>query len=173
MADVGNMGVYINFWVDARDKITQELAKMERVGIFGTLTIGFLGAAFLSGIGLLVYNYASLQERLFRFTALRALGFSVRQVVSQVSIEYLVLMAYSVAGGVGVGTWASSWFIPFFQAADKNVIDPPMLLARIAWGDIWKIAAVFIVALIAAQIVVIASSLRSGMFQALRMGDRE
>ncbi|MBN1640164.1 MAG: ABC transporter permease [Anaerolineae bacterium] len=170
---VEGMGVFISRWVDSRELIAEEQAQVERVGIFGTLTIGFLGAAVLSGIGLLVYNYASLQERLFRFTILRAVGLSLMQVVSQVSIEYLVLMIYSVAGGAAIGIFASDLFIPFFQAADQNVINPPKLLPMIAWDDISKISAAFTVTLVVAQIAVIAAALRGGVFQALRMGDRE
>jgi putative ABC transport system permease protein len=171
--DVERMGVYINFWVDARDAIAREQARSERIGVFATLTFGFLGAAVLSGIGLLVYNYASLQERLFRFTILRAVGLSLRQLVSQVSIEYLVLMIYGVVGGAGIGVLASDWFIPFFQAADENVLEPPTLLPIVAWGGIGRISAVFALALVAAQVVVISAALRGGVFQALRMGDRE
>jgi putative ABC transport system permease protein len=171
--EVEKLGVFIGRWVDSRDQIAEEQAKVERVGIFGTLTIGFLGAAVLSGIGLLVYNYASLQERLFRFTILRAVGLSLLQVVSQVSIEYLVLMVYSVFGGTAIGVWASDLFIPFFQAADQNVLNPPTIVPLIAWSDISKISAAFTITLVLAQIAVVSAALRGGVFQALRMGDRE
>jgi putative ABC transport system permease protein len=171
--EVEKLGVFIARWVDSRDEIAKEQAKVERVGIFGTLTIGFLGAAVLSGVGLLVYNYASLQERLFRFTILRAVGLSLLQVVSQVSIEYLVLMIYSVVGGTLIGVWASGLFIPFFQAADKNVLNPPTIVPLIAWTDISKISAAFTITLVVAQIAVVSAALRGGVFQALRMGDRE
>jgi putative ABC transport system permease protein len=173
ISEVEKMGVFIGRWVDSRDEIAERQAEVERVGIFGTLTIGFLGAAVLAGVGLLVYNYASLQERLFRFTILRAVGLSLLQVISQVSIEYLVLMIYSVAGGTAIGVWASAWFIPFFQAADSNVLNPPMIVPLIAWLDISKISAAFSITLIVAQIAVISAALRGGVFQALRMGDRE
>jgi len=171
--EVEKLGVFIGRWIDSRDEIAEEQAKVERVGIFGTLTIGFLGAAVLSGVGLLVYNYASLQERLFRFTILRAVGLSLLQVISQVSIEYLVLMVYSVAGGTAIGVWASRLFIPFFQAADRNILNPPTIVPLIAWSDISKISAAFTITLIVAQIAVVAAALRGGVFQALRMGDRE
>jgi hypothetical protein len=173
IGDVESMGVFISRWVDSRDEIADRQGMVERVGIFGTLTIGFLGAAVLSGIGLLVYNYASLQERLFRFTILRAVGLSLMQVVSQVGIEYLVLMVYSVAGGAAIGALASDLFIPFFQATDQNVINPPRLLPLIAWNEIGTISAAFTIVLVAAQIAVIFAALRGGVFQALRMGDRE
>jgi putative ABC transport system permease protein len=170
---VEGMGVFISRWVDVREEIAIEQAKVERVGIFGTLTIGFLAAAVLSGIGLLVYNYASLQERLFRFTILRAVGLSLIQVIGQVTIEYVILMIYSVAGGAAIGIAASKLFIPFFQAADKNVLHPPSMIPLIAWQDIGRISAIFTIVLVSAQIVVLSAALRRGVFQALRMGDRE
>ena len=170
---VQEMGVHIHRWVDIRDELRIEQARVERVGIFGTLTIGFLAAAVLSGIGLMVYNYASLQERLFRFTILRAVGLRLVQIVGQVGIEYVVLMVYGVAGGAAIGVWASRLFIPFFQATDRSVLNPPMLLPLVAWNEIGYISAVFAGVLIVVQVVVMAAALRRGLFQALRMGDRE
>lgn len=75
--------------------------------------------------------------------------------------------------GVIVSEKAAALFIPFFQAADGNVLNPPALLPRIAWAGIGQIAAAFTVALVIAQGVVIATALRGGVFQALRLGDRE
>ena len=173
MEAVQEMGVYIHRWVDIRDELRIEQSRVERVGIFGTLTIGFLGAAVLSGVGLMVYNYASLQERLFRFTILRAVGLKLVQIVGQVTIEYMVLMVYGVAGGALIGAWASRLFIPFFQATDRSVLNPPMLLPMVAWGEIGRISAVFTGVLIVVQVAVIGAALRKGVFQALRMGDRE
>jgi putative ABC transport system permease protein len=172
-AQIEILKVYINQWVDARDSVAAEMARTERVGIFGVLTIGFLGAATLSAIGLMVYNYASLQERIFRFTILRAVGLSLRQLVGQVGIEYFILMIYSIAGGAGVGGLAAWLFIRFFQAADADVLRPPTLLPRVAWDHIARISAVFVAVLVVAQAIVIAAALRRGVFQALRMGDRE
>lgn len=170
---VEDMGVFVKSWVEARERIAIEQAKAERIGIFGTLSIGFLAAAVFSGIGLLIYNYASLQERLFRFTILRAVGLALTQVVSQVSIEYLILMMYSVAGGAAIGVWASKLFVPFFQAADQNILRPPAMIPLIAWQDIGQISGLFTIVLVVAQIAVISAALRRRVFQALRMGDRE
>jgi predicted lysophospholipase L1 biosynthesis ABC-type transport system permease subunit len=170
---VEEMGVFVKDWIEAREMIVEEQARSERVGIFGTLTTGFLAATVLSGIGLLVYNYASLQERLFRFTILRAIGLSLSQVVSQIVVEYLVLLVYSVLGGAAIGAWASRLFVPFFQAIDKGVLRPPSIIPVIAWQDIAKISGVFTVVLVVAQMAVVAGALRKGVFQALRLGDQE
>ena len=80
---------------------------------------------------------------------------------------------YSVAGGVTIGVWASKLFIPFFQAADKNVLRPPSMIPLIAWQDIGQIAGAFTIVLVLAQVVVISAAIRRGVFQALRIGDQE
>jgi ABC-type antimicrobial peptide transport system permease subunit len=148
-------------------------ARAERVGTLGTLTIGFLAAAAFSGIGLLIYNYASLQERLFRFTILRAVGLSLGQIVAQVALEYVVLMAYGIVGGAVVGAAGSQLFIPFFQAADQNVLRPPSMVPFVAWTEIVRISGAFMIALVVAQAGVIGAALHKGVFQALRIGDAE
>jgi putative ABC transport system permease protein len=170
---IESKGVQVSEYEDVRAEIAWAQARVERVGVFGTLTIGFIAAAILSGIGLLIYNYASLQERLFRFTILRAVGLSQRQVVTAVMIEYLVLLLYSVVGGVAIGALASRLFIPFFQAADKSVLNPPTLVPQIAWHEVGWIASTFAAVLVLAQGAVIGTALRRGVFQALRLGDQE
>jgi putative ABC transport system permease protein len=173
LAALKDLGVHVNQWLDARDEIARQMARAERVGILGVLTFGFLGAAALSAIGFLVYNYASLQERLFRFTVLRAVGFSLRQLIGQLGVESLALMTYSVVGGVGIGALASCLFIPFFQAADAGVLNPPPLLPLVAWDSSARISAAFAVTLLVAQMAVVMAAVGKGVFQALRMGDRE
>ncbi len=73
---------------DAINNIRTEQAKFERVGVFGTLTIGFLAAVVMALMGLLIYTYASLRERLERFTILRAIGLLRRQITARVVMEY-------------------------------------------------------------------------------------
>ena len=101
------------------------------------------------------------------------MGLLLLQVVSQTAIEYLVLMIYSVFGGAALGVWASSLFIPFFQALDEGMLRPPSIIPVIAWQDIARICGAFVLVLIIAQTAVIASTLRKGVFQALRLGDQE
>jgi ABC-type antimicrobial peptide transport system permease subunit len=150
-----------------------EMAQPERVGTLGTLAIGFLAAATFSGIGLLIYNYASLQERLFRFSILRAVGLAREQIVAQVAIEYVLVMAYGVVGGTGIGVWAALWFVPYFQATEGGALRPPPMIPTIAWGDMGAICASFAGVLILAQITLLLAALRKGVFQSLRLGDRE
>jgi len=85
----------------------------------------------------------------------------------------VVLMAYGIVGGAVAGAVASQLFIPFFQAADKNVLRPPTMISFVAWTDIARISGMFLIALLLAQAGVIGAALRRGIFQALRIGDAE
>ena len=121
----------------------------------------------------MIYNDASLQDRLFRFSILRAVGLTRQQIVAQVAIEYALVMVYGVVGGTGIGVWAARWFVPYFQAAENGALRPPPMLPTIAWGDIGLICAAFAGVLILAQITLLLAALRKGVFQSLRLGDRE
>lgn len=156
---------------DARALIQAERDKMERVGVFGTLTIGFLASAVMAGIGLLVYNYASLQERFFRFAVLRAMGLAGRQLISQVVLEYCVLTFYGAGNGVLIGVLASHLFIPFFRITGERQMPLPPLLPMIAWDGIARLAAGFVGAMVLVQLIVVAVGARRGLFQVLRMGE--
>ena len=85
----------------------------------------------------------------------------------------LVLLLYGIVGGVAVGVFASRLFIPFSQCADKSVLNPPTLVPMIAWHEVGWISGVFAAVLVVAQGALIGAALRRGVFQALRLGDRE
>jgi putative ABC transport system permease protein len=170
---IEGLGVWIANWRDVGPLIALEENKMERVGIFGMLTLSFLAAALFASIGLLVYNYASLRERLYRFAIVRAVGLTQGQLLSQIALEYGALTGYGVVGGVLIGVLVSRLFIPFFRVTTELTMRPPSLVPLIAWTGIIQITIAFAVALLLAQAVVIFAATRRGVFQALRMGDQE
>jgi putative ABC transport system permease protein len=156
---------------DARALIKAEQDKMERVGIFGTLSVSFLAAAAMAGAGLLVYNYASLQERFFRFAVLRAMGLAARQLTGQVVLEYAVLTLYGAGNGVLIGLIVSYVFVPFFRVTGEEGLPLPPLLPLIGWEEIIRLAAGFVVTMILAQVLVVVIGVRRGVFEALQMGE--
>ncbi len=170
---IESLGVWISKWRDVGPLIALEQNQMERVGIFGMLTLSFLAAALFAGIGLLVYNYASLRERLYRFAIVRAVGLTQGQLLTQISLEYGVLTGYGVLCGLAIGVFVSDLFIPFFRVTTEMALRPPSLVPLIAWERIAQITVAFVVALILAQLAVVVAATRRGVFQALRMGDQE
>jgi putative ABC transport system permease protein len=144
---------------DARALIAEEKARTERVGIFGTLSIGFMAAVLMAAIGLLIYSHASLQERLYRFTVLRAMGLMRRQVVGQVILEYTLLTVCGAAAGAFIGVAASELFVPFFRVTGEKGLPLPPLIPVIAQQDIRYLVVTFAGIMVLMEIVVIAKAL--------------
>ncbi len=166
------MGVEAVRQRDVRALIAEEQAKMERAGVFGTLSIGFLTATAMAALGLLVHSYASLQERLYRFAVLRAVGLLKRQVVGQVILEYGVLTAYGATAGALIGTVASELFSPFFRVTGEKGIPLPPLIPVIAQNEITQLAITFASIMILLEVAVIATALYRRLFEMMRMGQQ-
>ncbi|HEY63559.1 MAG TPA: FtsX-like permease family protein [Caldilineae bacterium] len=155
---------------DTRAMIAEEQAKMERVGVFGTLSIGFLAAAAMAALGLLVYSYASLQSRLYRFAVLRAVGLRRRQVAGQIILEYGILTAYGAAAGAFIGAIASQLFSPFFRVTGEKGIPLPPLIPVIAQDKITYLAIAFAGFMVLLEMVVLINALYRRVFDAITMG---
>lgn len=168
-----DLGVYPIKRVDARARILLDEARVERIGLFGVLSVGFVATALLASLGLLVYTYASLQGRLQQIGMLRAIGIQMRQVLAMVSLEYAALIAYSIVAGVVLGVLTSYLFVPFFRVSGDPAFALPPFVRYIAWSKIGWLAVVFIVALALSQGIILYAATRRDVFQILRMGQRE
>lgn len=155
---------------DTRQIIADEQAKMERVGVFGTLSVGFMAAAFMAALGLLTYSYSSLHERLFVFSVLRSIGLKRPQIISQIALEYLILIAYGALAGVAVGTVAANLFVPLFRVTGDATALLPALLPIIAQEEIWPLAALFAMTMIVLELIVISAAIYQRLASALRLG---
>jgi putative ABC transport system permease protein len=143
---------------DARAIIAQEQAKMERVGIFGTLSIGFLAAAFMAVLALLIYSYASLQERVYRFAVMHAVGLLRSQIIAQVVMEYAFLTVFGALSGMLIGLLSSELFVPFFRYTGEPGVPLPPLLPIVAEGAVRNLALVFTAVVILAEVATILST---------------
>lgn len=155
---------------DAIGAITDEQAKMERVGVFGTLSVGFLAAAFMAALGLLTYSYSSLNERMFIFSVMRAIGLKRPQILGQVTMEYLILTAYGAVAGVVAGIIASGLFVPLFRVTGEAGVPLPPLLPIIAEDQILPLAALFIGLMIVLELITITAAIYRRLSTALRLG---
>ena len=145
---------------DTRAYLAIEQTRMERAGIFGTLTIGFLATSAMAILGLLLYSYASLRQRVYQFAVLHAQGVSRRQIVVQVVMEYTFLAMFGVVVGVFVGRLASDLFVPFFRFTGETGIPLPPLIPIIANQEVRNLTLIFTMIIILAEIGAIGAALR-------------
>ena len=155
----------------SREAIEGEQERPERTGVFGILSVGFIAAALLTVLGFLLHTLISFRQRYIEFGVLRAIGLSVAQMISFLSIEQLVLIAAGITAGTGLGVWVSRLFIPFLQVGTDRNIDIPPFVVLVAWDDILKIYAVFGIMLVAAVGGMIWFLLHLKIFEAVKLGE--
>ena len=168
---VSSLGLDTIKQADSRALIGTAQAEMERVGVFGTLSLSFLAAAIMAAVGLLTYSYASLQERSFNFAVLRAVGVKQSQILGQVFLEYTFLTAYGAAAGVICGSIATQLFVPLFRiTGSTGQAALPPLLPIVAQAEIIPLAFVFAGTMVLLELLIIAIALHRRLFETLRMG---
>ena len=143
---------------------------MERVGIFGTLSVGFLAATVMAMLALLVHNYASLQERLYQFGVMRAIGLWRGQVIVQVVLEYGMLTIYGAVIGSLIGLYTAEFFAPFFRIPEGAGAPLPPLLPIIAEDATMTLGLLFAGLMILSELLVMTRALTMRIFTTLRMG---
>jgi putative ABC transport system permease protein len=156
----GTVNVVPNVGQDARVLISQEEANFERVGIFGTLSIGFLASAIMAILGLLIYSYASLRGRMYRFSVLHAVGLLHRQIVAQVVIEYTFLAIFGAFAGTLIGVFAARLFVPFFRFTGEIGVPLPPLIPLMDDQSIINLAIIFSLVVVSTEVLTITSALR-------------
>ena len=156
----GAVGLLPSHGRDARLLIAEERGQMERVGIFGTLTIGFLASAAMAILGLLIYSYASLRDRMYRLSVLHAVGLLHREIVTQVVMEYTFLATFGALAGGLIGLVASQFFVPYFRVTGEKGIPLPPLIPLTTDQSMANLAIIFTVIVLAAEISTITSALR-------------
>lgn len=161
-------GVQALSYQDVREILAAEQAKQERVGIFGTLSIGFLATAAMAVLGLLIFSYASLQERLYRYAVLHAIGFSKRKVLAHVILEYAVLSLFGAAAGAVIGIIATRLFIPFFRYTGEKGVPLPPLIPIIAGQEVKSLVIVFATFILLAEILTILTAFRQQLAKIIK-----
>jgi len=155
------------------DLIAEDQRNLERIGIFGLLTVCFLTGALLSGTELLIYSYANLTGRSTRFAMLRAIGMRAREIVGIVSSEYLLVLAYGVVTGIVAGVFGARLYVPYFQITQDAVAQIPPFLPVVDWASTNWMAISVTLALVIIGGIILSRVVRQQLFQVLRMGNQE
>ena len=86
-------------------------------GTNGVLTVGFIVVLLLCVVGFLIYWILSIRSRSLQFGIFRAMGMTLKEILSMLAVEQIFISGLSIAVGVGIGTIASRLFVPLIQIA--------------------------------------------------------
>ena len=170
---IEEMGVVPVGELDSREMIREDQQRLERVGIFGNLSVGFLCGILVAWIAVLAYAAASLLDRAHRLTILRALGLTKSQSLATATAEFVVVVAYGVLGGVLGSILTSRVYVPYFQLTPDTASQVPTFRPLIAWQTIGWMNLAYLGLLLVAGIGMTSRILQRDAFQTLRLGDDE
>jgi putative ABC transport system permease protein len=147
--------------------ISQTEQQPERQGVFGLLSVGFLGTALLSTIGFLLHVVHSFRQRMIEIGMLRAMGLSMRQLVVMLITELAFIILIGVGIGTLLGVVASMIFIPYLQVGGSV----PPFTVEIAWSAVLRVYVLF-AWLFAIALIVLAILLRQiKIAQIIKLGE--
>jgi putative ABC transport system permease protein len=155
------------------EMLSEDQARLERVGIYGTLSICFLAGALLSVAAFVIYCALSLNKRAPRLAILQALGMTKLEVSGVVWIEYLIVSLFGVLAGIGLGVLTSRLYVPFFPLAEGDALPVPPFVPHIDWSRADWMSSGMLLVLVAVQAAVFGYLAKSRVFETLRMGARE
>jgi len=86
-------------------------------GTNGILTVGFIVVLLLCSVGFLIYWILSIQSRSLQFGIFRAMGMSMREVLTMLINEQVFISGLSIAVGALVGHLTAKLYMPLIQLA--------------------------------------------------------
>jgi len=102
---------------DTQQRLTELKNDPVYQGTNGILTVGFIVVLVLCCTGFLIYWVLSIRARELQFGIFRAMGMSMRELITMLVTEQLLISGSSIALGVLIGKLSSRLFIPLIQIA--------------------------------------------------------
>jgi putative ABC transport system permease protein len=157
---------------DLGEALEVESRRLERVGIFGLLSLCFAAGGLLAVANLLVSSTMMMHRRSVSYAVLQALGLRRGHVLRVVTYEGIVAIVYGLAAGVICGVLCARLYVPYFPLSDSPGLPVPPFLPFVDWEWTVRIAVVVAAALVVAQLIALARLVRTRVFEMLRMGVR-
>ncbi len=163
-------GFIITAATDSRWETAAWRTDPQRTALFGILSLGFIVATVVSGLGFLLHALFSLRQRILQFGILRAMGFSTSQITAAVVFEKLFLVTLAAVGGTLIGVLTAALFIPLLQIGTAvHGATPPFVVAP-AWGQAIKIYLAFGVMVIVTLGILIWRLRQLRIYEAIKLG---
>jgi putative ABC transport system permease protein len=105
----------------------------------GLLSLGFVAAAGLTMLALLLYSLFSFRRRMVEIGVLRAAGLSLLQLGWLLTFELCFLAISSAIAGTALGVAAARLFVPFYQLGTTVEARTPPFIVVIAWAEIGRL----------------------------------
>jgi len=110
----------VRFFSDAQAELIAQKNDAVLQGTNGILTVGFIVVLVLCTVGFLIYWILSIRQRALQMGIFRAMGMTMREIITMLINEQVWISGLSILSGVGIGWAASKLYVPIIQIAYAN-----------------------------------------------------
>jgi putative ABC transport system permease protein len=167
----GKQQLLIDVAGNSIQQIQKLLGQPEWVGLFGILSVGFLLTGLMACIAFVLDTFASLQKHYIQLGIFQAIGLSLRQLVSYLVLERVILMAVALGCGTLIGFVTSLLFLPILQISAAPGTPVPPFQVLVGWVQSAWLILIFAVVLLGVIVSTIGYLVQIKIFQAVKMGE--
>lgn len=175
LTNIKSMALINQSDVDVRGNALQQIqiftSQPEWLGLFGSLSVGFILTGLLPCIGFILDSFARLRRNFIQLGILQAIGLSKLQMIAYLVLERILLIGVAIVGGVVIGLITSILFVPLLQNTIAPGTPVPPFQVLIGWADVKWLILSFIIIFLVAIIGTIGYMVRIKIFQAVKMGE--
>lgn len=167
-----NYQIEYDYFADADN----DVLKMKNDPVFqetnGMLTIGFLVALLICGVGMLIFQIMGIKERELIFGVCRAMGLTYGEMKKMLVLEQMLTSLPAVAGGVLTGIAATYLYAPLIQTAYESGTDFTLPVRIVCEAkDMLQLGAILVVVFAVCIVVVAHNVSHMKIAQALKLGE--
>ena len=155
--------------------LSSELQESRRGAILqgtnGILTVGFIVALVLCTVGFLIYWILSIRERELQFGIFRAMGMSMREIITMLLNEHLYISLFAILIGVLDGFVTSRLFMPLIQIGYSSADTTVPLSVSASASDMVRLAVIVFLMLAGGMTILSVIIRRMKIAQALKLGE--
>lgn len=161
----------IEAFTDTEDDLIRHNNDAVLQGTNGIMTLGFIVSIVVCAVGFLIYWILSVKSRELQFGIFRAMGMSMREILTILVNEQIFISGGAILGGAVTGALASILFIPLIQIAYSTVDSALPLRLSANAGDMVKLAVVTGVMIVICMIILGVIVRKMKIAQALKLGE--
>jgi ABC-type lipoprotein release transport system permease subunit len=100
------------------------------------LFVAFAAVFILSGLGFLVHAYVSFKGREVQFALMRTIGFTMKQLITLVFLEQVLVIGLGLALGTWMGRQLGVTMMPFLSHNDQGIQVLPPFAIEVNWATL-------------------------------------
>jgi len=168
---IAEEGIITLDFFDTRSTLTEARSEPIIQGTNGVFTISFIIVLIVCFTGFLIYWILSIKARVLQFGIFRAMGLGMRNIISLLLNEQVLITLCALAIGVLIGEIGSSFFVPMMQASYTPGDQAIPLMLVMEFGDYVNLYAVMGSMVFISMIILTWFVARIRIDQALKLGE--